>query len=597
MACLKVISTKNRPVFITTSIDKYWPSDCKPFLAGEWCLPQDIDELPSAFDGTILPYRWDNHDQLHEDLAALNIIYESILFELVNVLNEHHKVEHENRYWRIIIGPWLYTFIHTLYFKWTVCDAANELQASMTTIFANINAASYIPRDFADVDHDDLYWQHLLFMETIKAQNKIEWFFDKSTPLKYKRRDRKINFFQALKHRLIQELSGLFVKPQEAFLTSTYLGLVKDALIQIRLGQIPRMWKPPELPFTNPDLSLRNDLASSFNCSSSNTDKFIKFVKEMSIKYIPTAYLEGYKKNLDFIEKFKWPKKPLVIFTSNAFQFNEAFKIWAAAKSEEGSRLVIGQHGGFYGVGKFVAGEKHQIKISDRFLTWGWESQNKRVKPAFNFQNPNHRRLRWNPRGGLLLLTVPIRRSVYKLSSWPNGAKQSRELLEDQLNFAELIGSNIRKKLTCRLYTQIDERMRTKYCEGWQRRYPEVKIDHSEQSIDKAIKTCRLFVYTYNSTGFIESLTGNVPTIFFWRPDRWRLREDAENMFEELTRVGIFHQSPESAAQHVTRVWNDVSVWWNSNDVQAARLKFCESYGRKSDQPVEAIHDLLKTVR
>ena len=263
---------------------------------------------------------------------------------------------------------------------------------------------------------------------------------------------------------------------------------------------------------------------------------------------------------------------------------------------EEGSRLIIGQHGGFYGLGKFIAGEKHQIEISDKFLTWGWESEDNRVQPAYNFQNPHHRRINWNPSGNLLLVTVPIRRSVYKLSSWPTGAKQSKELLEDQLNFAHSIGISIRAKLICRLFTSTDIRLGTKYKESWQTRYPEVGIDHSDRPIKKAIKNCRLFVYTYNSTGLIEGLIGNVPTIFFWRPDRWRLRDGTEHLFDELSRVGIFHESAESAANHVVRIWNDVGAWWNSTDVQDVRLKYCEIYGRKSKHPVKEMYALLTSI-
>ena len=37
----------------------------------------------------------------------------------------------------------------------------------------------------------------------------------------------------------------------------------------------------------------------------------------------------------------------------------------------------------------------------------------------------------------------------------------------------------------------------------------------------------------------------------------------------------IFHDIPESAAQHVRRAWDDVAGWWNQLAVQEARRTLC----------------------
>jgi putative transferase (TIGR04331 family) len=138
--------------------------------------------------------------------------------------------------------------------------------------------------------------------------------------------------------------------------------------------------------------------------------------------------------------------------------------------------------------------------------------------------------------------------------------------------------------------------MATGYQLNWKKQFPDVKIDSSDEPISKAISKCRLFIYTYNSTGWIEGLMGNVPTILFWRPHRWYLRDEAEFSFDEMKRVGIFHESAESAADHVLRVWDDVAGWWESDEVQSVRVSTCETFGRKSTKPIQRIYDLLKSV-
>ena len=45
---------------------------------------------------------------------------------------------------------------------------------------------------------------------------------------------------------------------------------------------------------------------------------------------------------------------------------------YIAKKKEDGTKLLIGQHGGLYGATLFSWFEKHEIKTCDKFLSWGW---------------------------------------------------------------------------------------------------------------------------------------------------------------------------------------------------------------------------------
>ena len=81
------------------------------------------------------------------------------------------------------------------------------------------------------------------------------------------------------------------------------------------------------------------------------------------------------------VEKNNWPKSPKLIWSSNADR-HDSFKIYAASKIEQGSKLVIGQHGGHYGIGKWSFSEDHQIAIADRYYSWGWlDSKSSELAP------------------------------------------------------------------------------------------------------------------------------------------------------------------------------------------------------------------------
>jgi putative transferase (TIGR04331 family) len=88
----------------------------------------------------------------------------------------------------------------------------------------------------------------------------------------------------------------------------------------------------------------------------------------------------------------------------------------------------------------------------------------------------------------------------------------------------------------------------------------------------------------------------NIPTIIFWNPHYYELRDSAVPYFERLKRVGIFHVTPESAAQQLARVWDDVAAWWESQPVQAVRKEFCYHYSRMPEQPLEDIEQVLRQI-
>ena len=62
---------------------------------------------------------------------------------------------------------------------------------------------------------------------------------------------------------------------------------------------------------------------------------------------------------------------------------------YCAIKREEGSKLILSQHGGCYGQYDRHWNENFEIKISNKFLTYGWENLEYNVYPVRNNKNIN----------------------------------------------------------------------------------------------------------------------------------------------------------------------------------------------------------------
>ena len=104
--------------------------------------------------------------------------------------------------------------------------------------------------------------------------------------------------------------------------------------------------------------------------------------------------------------------------------------------------------------------------------------------------------------------------------------------------------------------------------------------DGIRSRISKLITQCRIYVSTYNATTFLESLSLNVPTIMFWNPEHWELREEAKPYFQGLLNIGILHYTHQSAAKYVVDVWDHVEGWWAQEDLQQVSMGFGNQYSR-----------------
>jgi len=78
---------------------------------GGWCL--NVDDSDSS-EKTI-KYHWDDRKKLASDYIFLDGLYEEFLRKMSRTLNKKHKLNEDNEFWRIIIGPWLGCFLHILF--------------------------------------------------------------------------------------------------------------------------------------------------------------------------------------------------------------------------------------------------------------------------------------------------------------------------------------------------------------------------------------------------------------------------------------------------------------------------------------------------
>jgi putative transferase (TIGR04331 family) len=573
---------------VTTADERTWPKNCPILFLGEWCRLYNRKATWQNLDAEMVPYHWDDRDKLHRDYLYLQALYEELLQELSVRLNSLHGVEHSLRYWRILVGPWLGYFVQMLFDRWAMLEQAVKDYSIAGAQILDVAPESLIPNDmrhfeelFAGDEWNEAIYgqllQNLTAVPVTKVRTSVVQTLTPPTLTLTRRLKRKMAHAASI-------VSRWFVREDEAFFIATYLPLKQDWKLQWRLGQIPKLWRA----FPPPKADVAWEKRQWEMCQTV-ADSFAGVAREMIPKHIPVLYIEGYSALQSLCCDVPWPKKPSFIFTSNSYSSDDVFKAWAAEMVDVEVPLVVGQHGGNYGVARWSFTEYHQLAISDYWLSWGWmDGKNSRIKPVGNLKIAGCD-LDWNERGGALMVEMAMPRYSYHMYSAPV-ASQWLSYFEDQCRFVAALPKTLRDQVLVRLYSHDYG-----WCQKqrWQNRFPQIRLDDGAISIAGLIEKSRLYISTYNATTFLESLAMNIPTIIFWKPNHWEMRDSAIPYFAELKKVGIFHESPESAAYQMVRVWDDVAGWWNQPEVQDARLYFCDRFTRMPENPIQILKEAL----
>jgi putative transferase (TIGR04331 family) len=124
-----------------------------------------------------------------------------------------------------------------------------------------------------------------------------------------------------------------------------------------------------------------------------------------------------------------------------------------------------------------------------------------------------------------------------------------------------------------------------------------IEIDNGELSLNESQSRNRLSVVTYNETTIPTNLLAGYPTVALWDPKYVHLTSTAATIYNELFKAKILHYTPESAARHITDIWENVDLWWTSIEVLQAREAFCKRFARRSKFPALEVARALADYR
>ncbi|NQT81294.1 MAG: transferase [Candidatus Aminicenantes bacterium] len=568
-------------MFLITSADqKYWKTKEKALFLGKWCKLFSQKDIWENMTYDVLPYHWDDRHKLYRDYLYLDKLYENTLLFLSERLNQIHGVNHTTRYWRIIIGPWLFYFIQIFFDRYASIIKAEKYNVK-STIINQSKRENWIPKDYREfirwIEKDE--YNHYLYSRIIECINRIPFETKKMKTINYlksKNFNTKAKFSHSLKKNIgfLLKLYERFIpnKFNKIFLISSHLSYLDQIKLYISLKQFPCFSSAKVI---TPKSNIKWDLREKLSFKSFNNE-FEELLSKIIIDQMPSVYIEGYRK-MNKASLDSYPSHPKVIINGNAFNSNDSFKFWAAFYADCGAKFAGVQYGGHYGSGLWSSMEKHEIRIYDRYYTWGWESKEfKNTKPLSAAKlNLIIKKARPEKDGKILLLLTSFPRYSYYMYSIPVASSGTLAYFNDQFRFIKALSKKNQNLLLVRLY-QHDYKWSQK--KRWLYEFPHIECDIGKKSMLCQLKKSRLLICTYNATAFLETFAANYPTLLFWNPNHWELRPSAKPYFNELRNVGILHDSPESAAKKANEISEDPNSWWNQHKIQSAKNNFCNQF-------------------
>ena len=169
----------HKKMLVTTALECTWGNEEEIIFIGEWCKPYNRKEYIDSKTQQTLSYHWSDTEKMFDDYEYMGDLYERMLFSVGNFLNKYHNTNKSLRYWRIVIGPWLYTFIPMVWDRWENLRCAINVKSQYKTITLHDSLLKYSPvkgyQEFMGLRSSHLY-NHKIFADIIRYyySNSVE---------------------------------------------------------------------------------------------------------------------------------------------------------------------------------------------------------------------------------------------------------------------------------------------------------------------------------------------------------------------------------------------------------------------------------------
>lgn len=551
----------------TTALDEFWDKKAdKTVFLGEWCKTNSDIKYLKAYE--TMPFLWSNEQVVKAAFKECWNIYDEIMPILSNYLNNVHGIDKSSRYWKIIIGNWLWSFIQIVYDRYRCIEEFIKAYSKFDTFV--LHKDNYI----TPVEYKD-------FIANISSDAyNLQLYSQIFEYLGYKFRTKRYEIGQAYTYsQQISKIREILYRLLNIFFAK------KNTSVVISNGYFSNKFSTLNLAFKSKGKIFFDHFCDSFSVNMDKNvalreelseyydgdNKFIKLLFALFEQNFPLLFLEGFS-DMRKVALNKKLTKAKVYVTANYLHYNYLYKFFIAEHIDKISLVSI-QHGGGYGIDNFCNPERYERDIVDYFITWGWgddyhtkactsEKLNQKIKSKKN--------------GYILFIMNDMLKYLYGIDLRYQSSAIKLAYLPKTLSFFNSIGSIDR--FLVRTYP-VDSGFKIK--QTIRNTFPNIKLDDHSKTFHCRLKNARLFVSDHMSTTYLETLAMNFPTVIFIDKNYYSFRKP--EIIQLLIDAKILFYDEIEAAHHINSIYDNIDDWWLSDEVQKARREFCYHYARTSE--------------
>ena len=529
-------------------------------------------------NGTLTALETDNSPVLEELFATrkelvsadqyCKKIYFQSLSKISEKLNKIHKLDLPTAFWQASFGSWLFRHICLVFDKYKYLSKFNIDQTSIRLLKRN---SFYIPNDF--FDYSDC------FLSDFGVQQLVSQYYSLFTKKPFpsisktwshiKKRGELYHHINLIidnkedDSKKMERTNGCETNnPQVAICCAYYTEDFLNTLSKTSNGEI--QWMDLPKVHTYQTQIRRKDRKGLSEIESRNN--FERFLFQTLEYCFPKIFIEHF---IDYYDQFTIDitNKKFTHIVSEVWAGFFPVSIYLAIAQYLGRKLIFQQHG----VSTQWRLNNHiwmELSVADKFLTTGWKNVSPKViQGGFACREPQASK--FDSKGKQTILYISNSTYLYRCSFGCISAnKEMAEYLLMVRDFIDLLPDDLKKYFALRpkrLYPLWDtERV-------WN--IDKKNIKTAEGNFSDIISEARIVIIDHLSTGIAEILFNNIPCLIIHNDKVVPLSEEYTDLFEDLIKCGVVHNSAKSAVQQLINVYNDVEQWWFGDAVQDAVKK------------------------
>ena len=517
-----------------------------------------------------------NHYKLNNQARKLENKLCRFLF---SKLNNIHQTNLNYRQWNIILGYWIRRYSNVLTFRYYLIDQLNKKYRFNNFVFylnhtnsvCNKNSYSFIKST------NNILWNDIFFCKIISLKKKLD---KKKIKINFLTKKKFIikNFFPYKNRnfllKIIDPLLSIFSKKKDCVIKINKFGYLNNFLLSFKLKQIFRFYNfPDENKIKSANYTLRNKIIDKIEIKKFNE---FNVAKKLLFEYLPETYLENFKNNINKLATINAPTNPAKIITDNDFDTNELFKFWTAFKIKKKAKYYILQHGNNYGTSIHTINNP-ELSVCDKFFSWGW-SDNKKIYKGFNYQVDKKN---YNNLLPFIYLYLDAKNDLDLTFNtnkvWLNYIRQNYIFLKNLSNFKNF------KIIPHPYYLS----------RGNLSDYGELLEFKKYFSFNQNKTVPKLAIYGYDSTGFLNRICANVPTVAFFKLNNFNLRKNIIKDYLMLKNSKLIFENPKELSIFLNA--NDIYLksWWFDKFRQKKINIFINKYSRYKENKIEEIKKFI----